>query len=143
MREVTRPVTSICLFDVNEQISGGGALPTRNNFASGTSFRISGKICLEKYSAASIFGSYAKLPTKRIEGQLSLIIECSKLLDNTVVVGSIFFRWSLPSGIILTSIFESSRSMVTLSSLVSATHTVARFHVNRSHFKVLIYSDQK
>src|SRR5919112_286789 len=143
IREATHPVTSICLFDANEQISGGGALPTRNSFASGTSFRISGKICLEKYSAASIFGSYAKLPTKRIEGQLSLKKECSEPLDNNVVVTSMFFRWSLPSGIILTSMFDSSRSMVILSSLVSATHTVARFHVNRSHSKVLIYSDQK
>src|SRR3712207_9249934 len=90
MREATRPVTSICLFNVNEQISGGGALPTRNSFASGTSFRISGKISLDKYSAASIFGSYAKLPTKMIEGQLSLVRECSKPLDSKVAEISIF-----------------------------------------------------
>src|SRR5215210_8960643 len=144
MTEVTRPLTSIFLFDANEQISEVGALPTRNSFAFGTSFRMSGKISLQKYSAASTFGSYAKLPTKRIEGELSLITECLKLLDNNVVGAStIFFRWSLPSGIILTSIVGSSRSMVILSSLVSAIHTVARFHINCSHFRVLIYSDQK
>jgi hypothetical protein len=72
MSEATRPLTSICLLDVKEQISGGGALPTRNSFTFGTYFRMSGKISLEKYNAASTFGSYAKLPTKRMEGELSL-----------------------------------------------------------------------
>src|SRR5215208_8021544 len=143
MREATRPLISICLFDPNEQISEGGALPTRYSFTFGTSFRMSGKISLQKYSAASTFGSYAKLPTKSTVGELSVMAGWSKLLDNNVVTSSIFFRWSLPLGINLTSIFDSSRSIMILSSLVSATHAVARFHINCSHFRVLIYSDQK
>src|SRR5215203_936299 len=91
MREGTRPLTSIFLFDANEQISEVGALPTRNSFTFGTSFRMSGKISLQKYSAASTFGSYAKLPTKSTEGQLSVMTGYSKLLDNNLVTSSSIF----------------------------------------------------
>jgi hypothetical protein len=114
-------VTLICedllLVFIKAKTSAGGELPTRYSIVVGTWLRIKGKMHLEKYSAASTFGSYAKLHTQRIDGPLppwkfEYILFSRKFLLPYERSCTILGSWSIPLGIIWTSTLGSNRFIV-------------------------------